>query len=223
MKKDLYDYESKKSKKYSKLLDKNLQKNFNILMKGKLPSKYIEGPLLTFDSEKPMFYWRKEYNQNFGYPLYAKNWIKPLARFIGDKKCLEIMAGTGFLSYSLSLYGVNITATDNFWWKNNFKNFYDVEKLDCISAIEKYKDVDYIIISWPCIDNFAAQAIKTIKKVNPTAQIIYIGEEFGGCTADDEFFNITEKINNLKFENAVKYFRSWDGIHDRILLLKPKN
>lgn len=51
-----------------------------------------------------------------GFPLLAKDWLVPLAKWIGSRKCVELMAGCGSLSYVLSQEGVDITPTDNGSW-----------------------------------------------------------------------------------------------------------
>lgn len=50
--------------------------------------------------------------------LISKDWIKPFAEWIGQRKCLEIMAGHGMLSKALRDEGVNVIAvTDDFSWE----------------------------------------------------------------------------------------------------------
>ena len=43
-----------------------------------------------------------------GFAVVCKKWIKPLAEWIGKRKCLEGMAGCGSISYALQQEGVNI-------------------------------------------------------------------------------------------------------------------
>lgn len=130
-----------------------------------------------------------------GFSLVTKKWITPLVSWIGNKKCLEIMCGCGSISYALQQQGVNVIATDNFSWNemgswNTKKNYWtDIENIDCIEAIRKYgKDIDVIILSWAYMDNYAYQSLLEMRKVNPNAVMIVIGEGLGGCTADDDFF-----------------------------------
>lgn len=54
---------------------------------------------------------------NYGmWTIVDKNWTKILADWIEGRKCLEIMAGAGWLSYALSGFGTKCTATDDFSW-----------------------------------------------------------------------------------------------------------
>lgn len=220
--KDIYSFDNMLK------LENSLSENYRILRSGILPKSYIKFPLFT----APMLYvqngikrsytdWRNEYIKEFGFPLFAEDWVKPLANWIGNRHCLEVMAGSGYFSYILKKYGVNSIATDDYSWGNKFTNIKDVEKLDCIEAIRKYgKQVQFIIISWPYMDDNATKCLKCMRKINPKCRMIYIGESSGGCCANDEFFSIVKECDLVTFNKAVKNYRSWYGIHDRILLFK---
>lgn len=51
-----------------------------------------------------------------GYCFLSNNWLRPLASWIGTRKCLEIMGGSGALSKGLQNFGVDIRCTDDFSW-----------------------------------------------------------------------------------------------------------
>jgi len=136
------------------------------------------------------------------FALVSKAWVEPLADFLGDKKCLEIMAGRGVLSKALSDCGVDIKATDDFSWSwrgkisedkavlTRSELWFDVEEADCIESIEKYgADIGYLVCSWPPMENSMCRALLKMREINPECKLIYIGEDDGGCTADDEFFD----------------------------------
>ena len=67
---------------------------------------------------------RGQFIKNIGFTLISNDWIKPLSQWIGNRKCLEVMAGTGSLSFALQQQGINIIATDNFSWEgqNSWNN-----------------------------------------------------------------------------------------------------
>lgn len=217
------------SEDYVKRLDKNLADNFKLLRSGQLPKSYIKGPLyktikpgLSTEIGKP--FWRDVYIGAFGFPLFAENWVKPLARWIGDRPVLEIMAGSGYFSYALQKYGCKVKATDNYSWKENFSlmnEYIQVENIDCLDAIRKYgKDVKFILCSWPYMDNKANECLKLMRKVNPKCRMIYVGEELSGCTANDAFFSNLEECYIKGFDDAVSNYRRWQSIHDDIKLIK---
>jgi hypothetical protein len=165
--------------------------------------------------------------ERMGFVLLSEKWLKPLAGWIGNRRCLEVMSGTGSLSYGLKQYGVNIKATDNFSWgkenpKAKFNNYWtDIENIDAIEAVNKYgKDTDIIIMSWAYMDDIAYRVLQAMREVNPNCVMIYIGEWEGGCTADDSFFESLIGIEDDKFDEAVSGLQRWDGIHDFAYLIK---
>ena len=46
-----------------------------------------------------------------GFPFIAYDWVLPLSAWIGQRKCFEVMAGSGALSKALQNCGVDITAS----------------------------------------------------------------------------------------------------------------
>lgn len=52
-----------------------------------------------------------------GFARVFRKWTNPLAKFIGGRKVLEVMAGNGMLAYTLKRSGIDIIATDNIAWK----------------------------------------------------------------------------------------------------------
>jgi hypothetical protein len=168
---------------------------------------------------------RKEYIKLGMYGFVSWRWISPLSEWIGERKCLEVMAGRGWLSHALQIKGIDVTATDNYSWNRPeyIQNWTDtvtnVEKLDAIDAIEKYgSEIDILIMSWPFRNKTAYKTIKTLYKVNPNAMIIYIGEGRGGTTANDDFFDTFSIIKDYEFEIAASHFQSWNLIKDGLYL-----
>lgn len=164
-----------------------------------------------------------------GFALVANNWVSRLAKWINGRKCVELMAGCGSLSYALQQNGVDIIATDNFSWETNEavyenwtvnKNYWlDIENIDCIEAIEKYKDADIFIISWAYMDDTAYRALLKMREVNPSAFMIFIGEGCGGCTANDDFYNSIIEVDDMAIHMINAIYPRWNGIHDRLFLV----
>lgn len=153
-----------------------------------------------------------------GFPLISKDWIQILADYLRGNKCLEIMSGLGCVSYALKAHGIDILATDDYSWEFSNK-WTTIEKMDCIDAIKKYaKERPYIILSWPEMNETAYLALLTMRKTNPDAKMIYIGE-FGGCCASESF---VKSVNRIEPEWTVKInekFLSWCGIHDLVMIV----
>lgn len=169
---------------------------------------------------------RREYVEQGMYAFVSWKWVKPFAKWINGRKCLEVLSGRGWLSYALRQLNVDIIATDDMSWseRGNFHGapITDIERLDAIKAIKTYgKDVDIVIMSWPPYqEDIAYQILKTLHEVNPNAILIYIGERYGGCTADDEFFENAEFVEDDEFREVSEEFEQWDGIHDELYIVK---
>lgn len=154
------------------------------------------------------------------YAFVSWKWVNPLAEWIGKRKCLEVMAGRGILSYALRQKGINIITTDDYsWFGERYTGWQDtiteVIKLDAIEAVKQYgKDVDILIMSWPYMDDTAFNVIKELYQINPEAVVVYIGEGHGGCTADDNFHEHFQEIEDELFEGVVSNFEQWPNIHD---------
>ena len=159
-----------------------------------------------------------------GYCWLSYNWIHPLARWIGSRRCLEIMCGSGALSYALRTCGVQAIATDNFSWKKNFGGWYErpwteIKQMDCLEAIRVYgPQTDLVVCSWPYMDDTCYHALLEMRKVNPAAQMLYIGEPAGGATASKAFFDAVTPVADEGFQAAVEGFRSAYMLKDMPML-----
>ena len=207
------------------------------LLKREIPDEYPENiSEIKLQSFKYNFYIdRFDFINISSFSLVSNKWVRPLSEYIGDKKCLEIMAGKGVLSKCLHDNGVDIIATDDYTWKwhRNRKNksgqklkldelWYDVEDLNCLEAIDKYGgDSDYIICSWPPYGTKVLyKALLKMREIRPKSKMIYIGENKGGCNAEIRFFNEAVFINDdIKFNEIASLYQCWPQILDRMNLL----
>lgn len=198
-----------------------------------IPFEYTNQIFLGFDSNGVPIIMPKDYNSYdyreilmpiVGCTLVTKAFCSAMARFIGDKKVLEVMAGTGCLTYGLRNYGVNIHATDDLS-EGLYSKFWieDLEQLDCIESIKKYgKSIDYLLISWAAHKAPLLTVIQLLNYINPKAEIIYIGEPKGGCTGHDALWDMVTPISYDTFYQSVFNYRSWYGLYDRPYLLRVK-
>lgn len=158
------------------------------------------------------------------YACVATKWTRPLAKWIGSRRCLEVMAGRGFLSYALTQEGVNVIATDNLSWAWKWADLPPVTQLiqmDAIEAVHTFgKDIDLLIASWPYMDDTMYLTAKALHEVNPNALIIYIGEDQGGCTANDYFFERIMFVEDDAFDKVSEQYDAWQMLHDRLCLFE---
>lgn len=194
-------------------------KTINIKVPNKMP-KAEGGPFFLSIEE---FRKREEYVSEGMFGFISWKWILPFVEWIGDRRCLEVMAGRGWWSYALQEKGISVHATDNFSWHEQLAytawndTLVEMEKLDAVEAVQKYgEEADLVLMSWPYMDDTAYEVIKTLYKVNPKAIVVYIGEGMSGCTASDLFFDNFEAIDDPSFWEVQKNFESWCTIRDKI-------
>lgn len=154
------------------------------------------------------------------------NWISPFSKWVGTRKCLEVMSGRGWFSKALRDKEINVTCTDDFSWaEDKYLSWQDsvteVEKLDAVDAVEKYgTKIEILLMSWADTSNTAYKVIKRLHEVNPKALVVFIGEGMGGCTANNNFFNHFDEIDDETFIQASSKYEQWYGIKDRLFLGK---
>lgn len=117
---------------------------------------------------------------------------------------IEIGAGTGYWSYLINKAGGQCTAYDNGDWKWN-QNYVKINK----GGPEVLKNSkDNLFLCWPPYnDSMAADCLNNFNG----KYLIYVGESYGGCTANDEFFNILKE--KYTPEEVIR-IPQWHGIHD---------
>jgi len=163
--------------------------------------------------------------RDLGFCMIATDWIRPLAKWIGNRNCLEVMAGVGAFSYALQREGVKIHATsldDGSFKQFRKDDWCEVENIDASEAIRKYQP-EIVVMSWPSYKcNAATKVVETIREVNPNILLLYVGEGKGGCCADDDFFENVKKVEDARFLQAVESYTTFWSIHDKPYLLQVR-
>ena len=114
--------------------------------------------------------------------------------------------------------GIQVTPTDlslskekNPYIKRT-KGFLDVEEIGGLEAVKKYGDHSILMMSWPPYDDpFAYNVLKAFMG----DKLIFVGEGYGGCTGDDDFFSLLDEEWNHVDEIDIP---QWSGIHDYLSL-----
>ena len=159
----------------------------------------------------------RRYLREYGmYAIVTRDWVRELVKWLDGRKVLEVMSGRGWIAKTVQEEGGHIIATDNKssyqGWRSKGSELCDIENLSAVDAIEKYgKDVDFVLMAWPPYNEpQASHVVREIQKVNPDIKIIYIGESQGGCTADEEFFDLVTGIEDDTFEAVAEYYNAYD-------------
>jgi len=95
-----------------------------------------------------------------------------------------------------------------------------VTKEDAVRFVKRSGDADMIVCSWPYMNPLMHMIWNAMK---PGQYLLYIGEDYGGCTADDGFFNAVsghEIEDDKDFIKIKKSFIQFSGLHDRPVLYK---
>lgn len=146
--------------------------------------------------------------ENNIFQLWNKEYIESLAEeiksLVGEDPCLEVAAGDGMLSHWLRQRGVNIKATDDMsrTGESAIKLRSEVEKLDAIEAIQKYRP-RLVVVSWV---EYTSTLDTQILDERPE-YVIIIGEGHGGCTGSEDLWeNYSEKGYSLEYLSKVDQF-----------------
>ena len=106
------------------------------------------------------------FKKNYGFCIPDKDTIETIKNF--SNNILEIGAGTGLWANLLHSNGVKIIATDllnDIYTKYFQKYWMPIEKIDCVEAVKKYRDVEALMIVCPSpVDTtFFVKAIKEFR------------------------------------------------------------
>jgi hypothetical protein len=159
---------------------------------------------------------RGECNKRGMWAIVDLKWTKNLANWIGDRKCLEVMAGAGWLSKALSHHGIDVIATDDYSWDKQHSEMeivYPVEKMSGVEAVKKYVDRDILIVSWPPYES--TEICDICNEWGKNKPIVYIGEGIEGCNAPNCFW---AKFNET--DDPTIMIPRWWGIHDELKIGK---
>jgi hypothetical protein len=195
------------------MIESQIQKCIVEMKNGNVPTIWPEIPNFYIPDDIKFYEYRRKVCFEYGmFAMVDMSWTAELAKWIGNRTCLEIMAGAGWLSKALHNHGVEIIATDDYSWFDGHKKInhvFNVQNMNAIDAINTF-DADILIISWPPYDK--PDAYKAMVEWGDKLPIVYIGEDCGGCTADDDFHNHFVKYD-INF-----YMPQWNYIHDYVFI-----
>ncbi len=150
--------------------------------------------------------------------LLTDEFIRSLQRLCTDfTSIVELGAGVGWLGHWLCKYGIRIQASiDNKTWPDFPQDRYldIVQQMDSLDYLRRHPEVEMFILAWPQEDDLASCIWQALR---PGQHLLYIGEDKGGCTASNIFF---ELVHGHEVEyNATKKMResflSFDDFHDQ--------
>jgi len=221
---------------------------YNILSmykKKQLPEQVLDGMLDMFGDVKmkaqdlgislDWYDIRVEAVRLCGFPILTTRFMDAMVDSIQyltgkDKPAvLDPMAGTGAMAKCLNDRGVFTRATDLFIDREMFNSYNNqwmpVMEMDAIAALEHFAidSIDLVIMSWPDYESpIAADVMKWLADYKPDMPVIYIGEPYGGCTADEEFFDLIEILDVPSEHDCNRCYQRYWSVNDMVWYVKPK-
>ena len=201
------------------------------LLPGLPAVSYCFGELLDEADEFDVSYHqRKRYNREFGFCLFTAECITSLAELCKSKNVLEAGSGSGWLADQLAQQGIEITAADwtDYRQPRDTKRGYPMRSVfrldhhgDAVALIPG--SFDMVLLVWPNLNTpFGEQVALAMR----SGQVMILeGEEKGGNTATDEFFDmLCADFERLDAETLTlnEHHRTFPGLHDRWQVLRKK-
>lgn len=182
------------------------------------------------DELEVLWHQRRRYNREYGFCLFTSECISSLKALCKGKKVLEAGSGSGWLADKLAQQGVEITAADwtDYRQPRDSKRGYPMRSVfrldhhgDAVALLPGNFDV--VLLVWPNLDTpFGEQIARTMR----SGQVMILeGEEKGGNTATNEFFDVlSADFEHLEAETLAinKHHRTFPGLHDRWHVLRKK-
>lgn len=116
---------------------------------------------------------------------------------------LEVGAGNGYWASLIEEMDGDIRATDKSPPDNTYTDIEDLSWQQLIGEIESRS----VLMVWPPNNDCVAAGVA---RHSPN-HILYVGEQRGGCTGEDKFFDIVEEQYGLVGKLDIP---SYAGIHD---------
>jgi hypothetical protein len=165
---------------------------------------------------------REHFIETMGYSVPSAEALDRLKVFCGGSTVLEIGAGRGLWASLMIASRIKTIATDigtTGGYKVNFTSTWTpIELMDHKTAIKTYgAECAVCFMSWPtAVDNTAAECVELFRG----PKLVYVGESFGGSTANDAFFEILHK--KFILTEAVE-IPQWAGMYDRMYFFERKD
>jgi len=199
----------------------SLDQAFYQIAKRSVNSPFFKVRSDNYETMRNNLQLRNNFVKDFSWAIPTPDVVNKIYKATLGKKILEVGAGNGLWSKLLKMSGSEIVATDSFE-SHGFtedRTYLPVHNLDAVTAIKQNRDCDVLMLIWPAYDTDMAE--KSLKEFKGST-IVYIGEGYGGCNANDEFFDeLSKNWNEVNFDDNI-YVPQWNGIHDYLEIYQRK-
>lgn len=136
---------------------------------------------------------RMDWVHQIGWTWFCKEYLSHLLELDPNReyKWIDIGAGTGYVGAHLRAHGISIECYENYTHLHDdlVSPNYGVTHVD--DAVDKItSDHKMVILNWPPYEHDLAERV--VNKMGSGQILIYSGEMRGGCTGNDEFFDILD-------------------------------
>lgn len=169
---------------------------------------------------------RGEYVRKRGWFLLSYETACDLAKWLKEKKVIEVGAGSGYLAAHLRKLGVkdykayDIHRLTRGHGGYPFYRNYGVMHRNARQV--KIEGADAIVMTWPNYDSSFAYRIAT--KMQPGQWLFYQGE-WRGCTGCDKFHDLLEsdfrEIKHMS-DRLNNHHVQWHSLHDQWFVFRKK-
>jgi hypothetical protein len=163
---------------------------------------------------------REKLTKRFAWAIPSPADMAWLTRTLEGRSLVEIAAGSGYWAWQAAQAGIDVVAYEpNTPGDNHYAaglEYFPLQRADAVTAARQHPD-RALLVCWPSYKaTWAAEALRVFQG----EVLVYIGEHWGGCCADDGFFELL----NAEWEEfgGLPDHRTWWGIHCRMSAYRRK-
>lgn len=150
--------------------------------------------LLDAENIEAQFVLRRQFRQDFGYVVATAEVMTVFAELLREMgPVLDAGCGSGYLSKELARLGVSTFAVDccDFLQARPYAQGYPIHAVyqrDALGDAASFVSGRFgaVLLTWPPLGQ--PFALRVARAMLPGQWLVYEGEDAGGCTADDAFF-----------------------------------
>ncbi len=169
---------------------------------------------IQLESEEVKKQKRLEFINKYSYAIPNAEAIRTIANY---SPLIEIGAGHGYWAYLLEEAGADIIAFDDYSWfgktvLDGEKFYINVEKANH-KIVKGYPERNLLLCWPPPFNDMAYKCVKAFKG----QYLIYIGEDYKGCTANDKFHEYV--YEHFKTAGQLE-IPTWPDFYDKLFIYK---
>lgn len=163
----------------------------------------------TFRSQQ-WFGERQRLVEDYSWAIPTSEVIEYCANF--SERLLEVGAGNGYWAHLIEEAGGSVYAIDVDPPEDKYTHVREANVRNYIHKLSDYP----VLMVWPPHNEGMTRTVIRRRPDN----ILYVGEQRGGCTADEMFFDVIDSEYAI-----VKYIElpSYEGVHDNFYHLAKKS